>query len=261
MDPSSSSVNGSASSALEPKQATMKDVTTTAAVAVTSDAVAATSACPKEDEDEDDIVKEEEEAAVAAATTTTTTTSPPSAAKVTTLLCRQCQKRHAHRECPAHACHVCCTTTATTTTCPKHAAMRAKQQWRQRVLEGKTDVQLFAAAKRKALLPKHGGKFHRESGFVYAGDTVVIWNLREYYDNPKWRDDARRRSIRRQQTEHDTAVRMLPANGIDINDNDDDDGDGKQYPRPPIKNSRKRFRQLVEGKYQDYLQNNNNQKK
>jgi hypothetical protein len=91
-------------------------------------------------------------------------------------------------------------------------------------LEGTTDVQRLAAAKRQALLRK--SRF-RETGFQYTGDTVVVWNVGDYYDNPKWREDARRRAKRRQQQAED---------GIQ---------DPSQV-RQSLKSSRKRFRKWVE---------------
>jgi hypothetical protein len=94
-------------------------------------------------------------------------------------------------------------------------------------LEGTTDVQQLAVAKRRALLRK--SRF-RETGFQYTGDTVVVWNVTDYYDNPKWREDARRRAKRRQQQAED---------GIQ---------DPTQV-RQALKSSRKRFRKWVEDRH------------
>jgi len=197
------------------------------------------------------------------------------------ILCRRCQKRNASKGCSVRACHVCCNRVAEAEAargeeedddydddaatdaiaCPQHAPLRAKQRWKQLVLEKRTDVQLYAAAKRKMMLPKN--KFHRERGFAYVGDTVVIWNIREYHKNPKWREDARRKSVRRQQTEDD--ARMIRAAKCAGGGNTAGAGGGntevegrqndKEYSHR-IKNSRKRFRRLVELKYQEYLRTN-----
>ena len=164
--------------------------------------------------------------------------------KTTTMLCRHCQKRNASKECTEGACPACCTASPSSSDCPKHAALRDKQQWRAAVLAGTTDVQMFAAAKRKALLPKH--HTFRECGFVYAGDTVVIWNFKEYYACPRWRDDARRRSVRRQQTAADAALVTLASSSSSSPEQ-------QHHPRRRIKNSRTRFRQWVEQKYQEHL--------
>ena len=168
-------------------------------------------------------------------TATTNTGSPPNAKSTVKIVCVFCQKRNATKDCPEKACTTCCPASAEA--CPKHAAMRAKQTWKSQVLEGTTVVQQLAAEKRRALLPKN--RF-RESGFVYTGDTVVIWNLREYYyAHPKWRDEARRRSKRRQQIEQDAlAVSDIGTNKF----------------KKRIYCNRKRFRRWVESKYQEHLQ-------
>jgi hypothetical protein len=110
--------------------------------------------------------------------------------------------------------------------------MRAKQAWRNDVMQGKTLEQQLAAQKRRHFLPKNRFK---ETGFLYTGDTVVIWNIREYYDNVKWRDEAKRRSKRRQQALEDGIVDAVAA------------------PRR-LFCSRKRFRALVEQRYREHLQ-------
>ena len=151
------------------------------------------------------------------------------------ILCVHCQKRNASKDCPDTACSACCTASALA--CPKHAAVRAKQNWRQLVLQGRTPEQLLAAEKRKSLLPKHSP--FKESGFRYTGDTVVIWNIRDYYANPKWRVDARRRSNKRRNQKASEAL---------VNAN------VKDCPFPPPRRlycSRKRFRLWVEQKYQE----------
>ena len=160
--------------------------------------------------------------------------SPPAASSAATkTLCVFCQKRNASKDCPATACTNCCPTTPDK--CPKHAAVRAKQAWRQQVLDGRTTEQQLAAEKRRSLLPKH--RF-RESGFVYTGDTVVIWNLRQYHANSKWRDDARRRAKRRNQIAQDALQLVV-------------DGSSGVVQLPPrrLYCSRKRFRAWVEAQH------------
>ena len=128
--------------------------------------------------------------------------------------CGKCSKRMAREGCTQLACLQCCDDF---NGCESHRKPRAHALWKEQVLAGTTDVQSLAAAKRKMRIP--AGRVFREPGFVYQGDTVVIWDLRAFARNPKWREEAIRKSIRR----------------------------SKVTPRhiPRLRNSRKRFRRLM----------------
>lgn len=52
----------------------------------------------------------------------------------------------------------------------------------------------MATHKRKCKVVK--GAFH-DSNIQYFGETVVIWNIREFMNVTKWREDAIRRSKRK----------------------------------------------------------------
>jgi hypothetical protein len=52
----------------------------------------------------------------------------------------------------------------------------------------------LATQKRKCKVAK--GAFH-ESNIQYFGETVVIWNIRDFMNVTKWREDAIRRSKRK----------------------------------------------------------------
>ena len=52
------------------------------------------------------------------------------------------------------------------------------------------------AAKKKRESRAGPGAFH-DSNLHYFGDTVVIWDVKEFMANPKWREDAMRRSRNR----------------------------------------------------------------
>jgi hypothetical protein len=69
-------------------------------------------------------------------------------------------------------CAKCCTDTK----CEIHEQQRQKAIWKENVLQGKTDIQLAAAEKRRLKLPK--GRF-KEPAFRYLGDTVIIWDIRQ----------------------------------------------------------------------------------
>jgi hypothetical protein len=69
-------------------------------------------------------------------------------------------------------CFKCCTDIS----CSSHKQQRERATWKTQVLNGTTDIQLAAKEKRRKRLPK--GRF-KEPGFVYLGDTVVIWDIRQ----------------------------------------------------------------------------------
>jgi hypothetical protein len=158
------------------------------------------------------------------------TASPASAAPSASTenkKCFKCQKRMPSKGCVMACCVQCCDDE----TCEKHLQIKEKQRWKEQVLAGTTELQKQAREKRQLLLYK---KRFREPGFKYVGDTVVIWNIYEYAQNSKWRDDAIRRSNRRKALEQDYSA-PLPL-GQDI----------KQQ-------SNKRFRRTFEKLYQKSL--------
>ena len=107
------------------------------------------------------------------------------------LNCSQCKTRRATRDCTQTRCFNCCDPSIH---CEKHQIVRQRNKEKQDILAGTHEIQRIAKELRNKKLTK--GRF-REKGFVYTGDTVVIWNVYEYNQNPKWREDAIRRSIRR----------------------------------------------------------------
>jgi hypothetical protein len=70
-------------------------------------------------------------------------------------------------------------------------------------MSGTTPIQLAAKEKRSKVINTGKHSMFREKGFNYLGDTVVVWNLSEYLDNRKWKEDAlRKANKRRQQFQH-----------------------------------------------------------
>jgi hypothetical protein len=143
----------------------------------------------------------------------------------------KCNKRLAREGCTQTACLHCCDDVDG---CISHQKPRAQAHFKEQILAGTTLVQQEANAKRKLQLcaPSKGKFFFREPGFKYQGDTVVIWDVRAYAQNPRWKEDAIRKALRRQKaTNNNTDWEILP----------------------PLRNSRKRFHQLVEQWYQTSL--------
>jgi hypothetical protein len=97
--------------------------------------------------------------------------------------------------------------------------------FREKILSATTDVQLALQARRSKLIVK--GRF-REPGFTYMGDTVIIFSLKAYLSNPKWKEGALRKSSKRRAR------------------------DGK--PVHVARNSRKRFRSVMQNLYEKNIQ-------
>jgi hypothetical protein len=124
--------------------------------------------------------------------------------------------------CTESACISCCEDAE----CEAHKEARQQTLWNKQILSGTTWIHQRGKDKRAKLLPK--GRF-REPGFTYLGDTVVVWNVREYLANPKWKEDALRKANKRTARAAESSI-------------------GK-----PTGTSRKRFRRLVEDRYQTSL--------
>ncbi|CAJ1954104.1 unnamed protein product [Cylindrotheca closterium] len=159
------------------------------------------------------------------------------------------------------------TATAATTTTANDAAMEKKAHkalFRSQVMSGTTPIQLKAKAIRSKMIlsnaPGAGGKvaatsngqklpsLFKETNFQYLGDTVIIWNLKEYLDHPKWKEDALRRSLKRRQREESLAMSSASNSKSCISLQG---GGGLNS-----KNRKKRFRAVVEALYQKSLAEN-----
>lgn len=129
--------------------------------------------------------------------------------------------------------------------CPGHKQAREQAAWKEKVVSGTTDVQKLAKELRsKQRLPP---KRFKEPGFVYTGDTIVIWNLREYMKNPKWREDAVRKSVRRK--DRHTATNFSAGK--------DSFQTHATNQRRPGGNSRRRFHRIIEELYRQSLERTN----
>ncbi len=93
-----------------------------------------------------------------------------------------CNQYYAAQDCSQLACFNCCDDE----NCEVHSDRRA-------ILEGRNYINILASEQRKlAIIP---GSF-RETSFHYLGETAYLWSLTDFFANPKWRDDAIRRSRR-----------------------------------------------------------------
>ena len=155
--------------------------------------------------------------------------SPTSA----TGICAKCSKRKAREGCTQTCCVQCCEDSD----CQVHKKAKEQRHWREQVLAGTTEIQRFAAEKRRQKL---AGRW-REPAFVYMGETIVLWDLRAYMKNLKWKEDAIRKSRRRLVTQLNDGVHATSSVGGRMGH---------------LRNSRRRFARIMEELYQKTLQDN-----
>jgi len=86
------------------------------------------------------------------------------------LKCLKCS-RSARKDCMGSLCIRCCLDD----TCSVHKEQRAKTLWKESVMNGTSEIQLLAKAKRLRAIPK---KRFKEIEFKYMNDTVLLWDLR-----------------------------------------------------------------------------------
>ncbi|KAL7552709.1 hypothetical protein ACHAWF_015943 [Thalassiosira exigua] len=110
-----------------------------------------------------------------------------SAAGAECLKCSVCRKRLGRKNCPHQACVQCCDDPS----CEPHRDARDALRKNQSLLDGTDWITRTAARKRASRVGP--GAFH-EPNVHYFGETVVLWDVREFMANPKWREDAVRRS-------------------------------------------------------------------
>ncbi len=94
-----------------------------------------------------------------------------------------------YQDCLNQACVKCCTSP----TCQPHLEARKELKRKESLLEGTDYISRTAASKRASKVTP--GMFH-DANMQYFGETVVIWNVHEFWRNDKWREDAIRRSVR-----------------------------------------------------------------
>lgn len=180
---------------------------------------------------------------------TTTSGASPVSVETQAKRCAKCQKRVATKGCVLASCLQCCDAGEK---CEKHLQIKEKNQWKEQVIAGTTYIQVQAREKRRMMLHKQKRTtLLREPLFQYAGDTVVIWSIYAYNKNNDWRDDAIRRSNRRKAREQDSAL-CAPA-GTENNNLNRVEPKMKRLKTTPVRNSKKRFRRIMEKLYQESL--------
>mmetsp|Transcript_3568 Transcript_3568/g.6749 ORF Transcript_3568/g.6749 Transcript_3568/m.6749 type:complete len:164 (+) Transcript_3568:162-653(+) len=110
-----------------------------------------------------------------------------------TLKCSKCSKI-GRKTCSQQACIKCCTDDQ----CEGHREQREKDKEKLLIIEGRHPLQLYVKRLRASAVKP--GLF-RETAFRYHGETLLIWDLQTFMKNPKWRDDAVRKSRRYVETQ------------------------------------------------------------
>jgi len=115
-------------------------------------------------------------------------------------------------------------------------------------------------AAQKRALKAVPGAFH-EPAIHYLGESVTIWSLRQYMANPKWRDDAVRRSKRNVELLIKESKRNLELNAHNgkerskrkrsMEDKQISDTNTQRIKKPI--NKRERFKSIMEELYQKSL--------
>lgn len=98
---------------------------------------------------------------------------------------------YVHAACSQLACIKCCTDIDG---CEGHRALREEKRRQDEILAGTSAVNVRAAKQRKMTVTP--GAFPGEPAFRYLQESLIVWDCRQYLDNPKWREDAIRRSER-----------------------------------------------------------------
>lgn len=93
-------------------------------------------------------------------------------------------------DCLQSACIQCCKDPK----CEPHREAREALRKNKSILDGTDAITRMATKKRNSKVAK--GSFH-DDNIQYFGETVVIWNIREFMNVTKWREDAMRRSKRK----------------------------------------------------------------
>jgi len=171
--------------------------------------------------------------------------------------CKVCKKRLGRRNCLHQACVKCCTSP----TCEPHREARSVLKKKESILDGTDWITRTAAKKRSSKVAR--GVFF-DSDIQYFGETVVIWDVNEFMEVPKWREDAMRRRSRNNKkddgrVELGVAVggkkrRRKEGNGVCVavaagKKEEEEEGNRKKKPL----SQKKRFKNICDELYQKSL--------
>jgi hypothetical protein len=165
--------------------------------------------------------------------------------------CAKCKTRLCREGCTQSACLICCDDLIN---CEAHKKPRLQATFKAQVMEGSHFIQQEVARIRSLRIPPSSRRsLHiREPNILYQGDTVVIWDIRAYARNSKWKDDATRRSLKRRYV---ITPPSALTSGNDSNENRrkraalSNSQTNEGVPRNVLRNNRKRFRHICDELY------------
>ena len=151
-------------------------------------------------------------------------------------------------DCVQSACIQCCTDP----TCEPHREARETLRKNQAILDGTDVITRMATKKRSSKVAK--GAF-KEPNIHYFGETVLLWNVREFMDNTKWRETAIRRSKRKLDSCDGIIERRNNKRGRTDNtqQNCTDETEASLASTKPKKSRKKRFEEVCKALLQNSL--------
>jgi hypothetical protein len=160
--------------------------------------------------------------------------------------CVKCCTRLLRDGCTQMACLICCDDISN---CEAHRKPRLQAEFKASIMEGTHFIQQEAARIRARRIPPMARRLLniREPSILYQGDTVVIWDIRAYGANSKWKDDATRKSIRRTISEKSASTSNVRSKRLNKICNNEEVQSHHITKR--LRNDRNRFHRITEELY------------
>ena len=113
--------------------------------------------------------------------------------------------------------------------CEGHRALREEKRRQDEIMAGTATINQMATRQRK--LAVKPGAFPGEAAFQYLKESLVIWDCRVYMSNPKWREDAIRKSEKNKRTREVYLSSLPSSNGAGIKPTTKREGRRKRFNR------------------------------
>jgi hypothetical protein len=153
--------------------------------------------------------------------------------------------------CTRNLCIKCCSDDD----CLVHQEQRQKVGWKHQVMTGTTPLQQRAQWKRSQVIKinnsnhKKQKSFLKEPNFKYIGDTVVVWDIRQYLQQEQQQQQYKRDERWRKVNQRKKALLLQLDAGV-VNNN-------TPSSPPVLRNNRKRFQVIYQRLLQKSLHENN----
>lgn len=103
--------------------------------------------------------------------------------------CVKCGKRYKKSGCSQQACLKCCSDE----NCDGHRALRGEKRRQDEIFAGTHNINRLARRQRSLAVKNRA---FTEPSFHFLNETLLIWSSKDFLANPKWREDAIRRSVK-----------------------------------------------------------------